>query len=84
YNLVFGTTIGGINIAKDAYGFANQSLFGPEMGLMGDVRPYEPQNGIVRSVMTKGGLATAGDIAGGMVTNAPGVGTIGGLYYRKW
>ncbi|MTW14567.1 hypothetical protein GM658_28530 [Pseudoduganella eburnea] len=82
YNLVFGTTIGGINLAKDAYGFANQSLFGPEVGLMGDVRLYEPQNGIVRSVMTKGGLATAGDIAGGAVTNLPGVGTINAIYRK--
>jgi len=75
--------VGTANLVQDAYGFSKQKVFGPEVGLMGDVRPYAPQSGIVRSVMTKGGLATVGDILHGTVMSAPGIGVISGLYHRN-
>lgn len=80
YNLVSAPFIGTANLVKDGYGFAKQRIFGPEVGVMGDTRPYDPQSGLVRSFMTKGGLATAGDILHGAVMSTP-IGTLNALYH---
>lgn len=75
---------GGAHLVQDAWGLSKEAMFGPERGVMGDLRPYQPKNSIVSSVLYRGGLATAGDVISDTVIGIPGVSTIDALYRRDW
>lgn len=70
------------NLASDAYGFGKDAILGPERGVMGDVRPYEASNGIVRSVLDRGALATVGDMLHGGILGLPGISTINAVIHN--
>ena len=72
------------NLVQDAYGYSKQAIFGPDRGIIGDVRPYEPQNGIIRSLENKGMLGTVGDFVSGAVKSLPGIGIIDALNRRDY
>lgn len=79
-NLVQGTG----TLVQDAYGYSKQAIFGPDRGVMGDIRPYRVQNGIVRSFARRGAMETMGDFVYGVAKSAPGVGLIDSMYRRDY
>ncbi|MFZ6876539.1 LysM peptidoglycan-binding domain-containing protein, partial [Undibacterium sp. Di27W] len=79
-NLVQGTG----TLIQDAYGYSKQAIFGPDRGVMGDIRPYHVQNGIVRSFARRGAMETMGDFVYGVAKSAPGVGLIDSMYRRDY
>ncbi|MFZ6876552.1 hypothetical protein ACO0LF_31330, partial [Undibacterium sp. Di27W] len=79
-NLVQGTG----TLIQDAYGYSKQAIFGPDRGVMGDIRPYHVQNGIVRSFVRRGAMETMGDFVYGVAKSAPGIGLIDSMYRRDY
>jgi hypothetical protein len=75
---------GGAHLVQDAWGLSKEAMFGPERGVIGDLRSYQPKNSIVSSVLYRGGLATAGDVIFNTVKGIPGVSTMDALYRRGW
>jgi hypothetical protein len=67
------------NIATDAVGSAAQGYY----DLVNDTdNGHQFDSQLVNSIAERGVLATTGDLVKGLVSNAPGIGLIGGIYHR--
>jgi len=68
------------NLGQDAYGYSREALFGPSLGVLGDVRYYEPQSALARSIERDGIAGTVGNVIVGGVRSLPGVAQVDALY----
>ncbi|WP_426336031.1 hemagglutinin repeat-containing protein [Pseudoduganella sp. R-31] len=82
YEMTVGSLAGPGKLAMDVVGISKELIFGSNVDAMGIETPYIPKSDFLRSVVTKGALATAGHYAGGMIDSAPGVSTIFAIYRK--
>ena len=64
---------GAWHLAADAYGYGKQALLGPEKGVMGDLRPYQPRSAIVNAFKVNGVANTMGGALHSTVMGATGL-----------
>ncbi|SFF78764.1 Haemagluttinin repeat-containing protein, partial [Duganella sp. CF458] len=82
YGMTVGNLAGPGNLAMDVAGISKELIVGSKVDPMGIETPYIPKTDFLRSIVTKGALATAGHYASGMIDAAPGVSTIFAIYRK--